>query len=146
MKKFNFTILVGLLIQSLRLFGQENNVGIGTSKPDQSAVLELNSNNKGLLIPRMSLLQRNSVISPAQGLLIYQTDEISGFYFYEGNSWKSLNEKKSLAASGISWDTEGNGLLSGSPTEAKIGYDNDIPFKIIVNSFQAGLIDKNKGL
>jgi len=46
-----------------------------------SAILDASSSSKGVLIPRMSLEQRNNIISPATGLLIYQTDNTPGFYF-----------------------------------------------------------------
>ena len=72
-------------------FGQSSNVGIGTSKPDQSAALDINSNSKGLLMPRMSMDQRNLIQSPAQGLVVYQTDKNSGFYYFNGEQWNALN-------------------------------------------------------
>ena len=53
----------------------QNNVGIGTTTPNSSALLDLNANNKGLLIPRVSLVASNNgttpVSSPATGLLVY---------------------------------------------------------------------------
>jgi len=49
--------------------------GIGTQNPDPSAALEIKSidNNKGLLIPRMTTVQKNAISSPATGLLVYDT-------------------------------------------------------------------------
>jgi len=49
--------------------------GIGTQTPDPSAALEIKSidNNKGLLIPRMTTIQKNAISSPATGLLVYDT-------------------------------------------------------------------------
>ncbi|MBK8701219.1 MAG: hypothetical protein IPN29_17445 [Saprospiraceae bacterium] len=77
-----FTIVQPLLSQD---------VGINTV-PDASAILDIVSNNKGLLIPRMSRADRDLIASPANALLIYQTDETSGFYFYDNasTSWKIL--------------------------------------------------------
>ena len=49
-------------------------VGIGTSTPDASAALEVASTSQGLLPPRMTAVQRNSISNPAQGLIIYCTD------------------------------------------------------------------------
>lgn len=63
-------------------------VGIGTNTPHPSAQLEVQSANKGLLIPRVSKVNRPS--SPAVGLLIYQTDETPGFYQFDGTSWERL--------------------------------------------------------
>jgi hypothetical protein len=54
--------------------------------PDNSAMLEVVSSDKGILIPRLTEAQRNSILSPAASLLIYQTDNTEGFYFNFGNS------------------------------------------------------------
>jgi hypothetical protein len=67
-----------------------NNVGIGTNSPSSSAILSLNSTTQGLLIPSMTQTQRNSISSPATGLLIFQTDNSPGFYFFNGTSWVSI--------------------------------------------------------
>ena len=48
-------------------------VGINTATPDASAVLDLVSQQKGLLPPRMSQVQRNAIVAPAEGLIIYNT-------------------------------------------------------------------------
>ena len=48
-------------------------VGIGTVNPDSSSLLELFSNNKGLLVPRMTSSERDLIVAPAVGLLIYNT-------------------------------------------------------------------------
>lgn len=68
-------------------------VGIGTNTPDNSAILEVNSTNRGLLTPRMTLSQRNAISSPQIGLLIYQTDALTGFYLYNGTSWTRLSQE-----------------------------------------------------
>lgn len=65
-------------------------VGIGTSSPNASAQLDINSNSKGLLTPRMTAIQRTGISNPATGLLVYQTDGNSGFYYYNGSSWIDL--------------------------------------------------------
>lgn len=68
-------------------------VGIGTNTPDNSAMLEVTSTNRGLLTPRMTLSQRNAISSPQTGLLIYQTDALTGFYLYNGSSWTRLSQE-----------------------------------------------------
>ncbi|MDQ6481786.1 exosporium glycoprotein BclB-related protein [Dyadobacter sp. LHD-138] len=62
-------------------------VGIGTISPDGSAQLDVTSPNKGVLIPRMGKIARDGIGSPATGLLIYQTDNTPGFYYYNGSAW-----------------------------------------------------------
>ena len=63
-----------------------NNTG---SAPDASAILDLQSTNKGILAPRMTEAQKNGVVNPATGLLIFQTDASAGFYYYSGAAWTS---------------------------------------------------------
>ncbi|MCX7954184.1 MAG: hypothetical protein N3A01_03225, partial [Bacteroidales bacterium] len=59
------------------------------SLPHHSAILEIRDNNGGFLIPRMTTTQRNSISSPANGLLIYNT-ETNRFNYYNGTSWLEL--------------------------------------------------------
>lgn len=82
-----------LLILSLAIsyFTSTGQVGIGTTDPTPSAALHINSNTGGLLIPSMTIAQRNSIASPAEGLMIYQTDNTPGFYYYSSGSWESLS-------------------------------------------------------
>jgi hypothetical protein len=63
-------------------------VAIGTSTPNTSAVLDLESTNQGFLVPRVS--STASVTSPATGLLVYQTGSPAGFYYYTGSLWTIL--------------------------------------------------------
>ncbi len=64
-----FLLAAVFLLQTIS-FAQ---VGIGTDNPDPSAMLDLISTDKGLLPPRMTETQRDAIISPAEGLVIYNT-------------------------------------------------------------------------
>ncbi len=55
-------------------FVEAQNIGIGTNTPHASAALDVTSNNSGFLPPRMTLAQRNAIVNPAQGLMVYCTD------------------------------------------------------------------------
>lgn len=66
-------------------------VGIGTTNPDASSMLDIESTTSGLLIPRMTEAQRDLIVNPASGLLIYQTDNVMGFWFYNGSVWTNLS-------------------------------------------------------
>lgn len=58
-------------------------LSLGKNSPtDPSAILELSSITKGLLLPRLTRVQRDAIPSPAIGLMIYQTDELNGLYMY----------------------------------------------------------------
>jgi uncharacterized protein (TIGR02145 family) len=72
-------------------------VGIGTSTPALSAILEVASTNSGVLLPRMTVSQRTSISSPATGLLVYQTDAPAGFYFFNGTKWVGLTDLGSIS-------------------------------------------------
>ena len=68
----------------------QDNVGIGTTTPDSYAILELSATNKGLLIPRLTTLQRNNLalsLSIGQmGLLVFDTND-NQFYYWDGTDW-----------------------------------------------------------
>ena len=66
-------------------------VGIGTTSPDSSSVLDITATDAGLLVPRMTETQRDEITSPATGLIIYQTDATTGFYFYNSTAWTKLD-------------------------------------------------------
>lgn len=61
-------------------------VGIGTNTPDNTSMLEVQSNAKGFLLPRMSSAQRTSIASPATGLQVYDNNTNSLWYF-NGTHW-----------------------------------------------------------
>jgi hypothetical protein len=76
------------LIFSLILSLQTNaQTGIGTTTPHASAKLDITSTDKGFLPPRMTALQRTGIGSPANGLMVYQTDGTPGLYYFNGTSW-----------------------------------------------------------
>lgn len=69
--------------------------GIGTTIPNASAKLEVAATDKGFLLPRMTAVQRAAISTPANGLLVYQTDGVTGFYVNTGTSvsptWTRVN-------------------------------------------------------
>lgn len=70
MKNFKQTVFIFFVLFSGMITAQ---IGIGTSSPDKSSVLDLTSNNKGLLVPRMSSAKRDSILLPPKGLIIFNT-------------------------------------------------------------------------
>ena len=86
MKKILATLLTCLAaifcIHAQNTFPSTGSVGIGTTAPLSSATLEVKSSTKGVLIPRMTLVQRSNIPSPALGLLVFQTDGTAGLYIY----------------------------------------------------------------
>ncbi|MFZ1703323.1 MAG: hypothetical protein WAT79_03200 [Saprospiraceae bacterium] len=69
---------------------ESGQIGIGTIAPKSSALVEMVSTEKGVLIPRMTSVQRSAIGSPADGLLVYDTD-FGSFWFYKSSIWKDLS-------------------------------------------------------
>ena len=68
--------------------------------PDASAMLDITSTDKGILIPRMDSTSRMNIVNPAIGLMVYDTDENS-FWYYNGTAWTSINtDEQTLLLSG----------------------------------------------
>jgi len=61
-----------------------------TYTANSSAMLDIKSLSKGMLVPRLTTTQRNAVSNPATGLLVFDTD-VASFYFYNGTSWTNLS-------------------------------------------------------
>ena len=82
--RLHFLVIL-LSVQTLTvLYGQ---VSIGSNIPEPSAVLNVVSNNAGFLIPRMTETNRKSISTPANGLLVYQTNGKKGFYIYNSSDF-----------------------------------------------------------
>ncbi|MFZ4401352.1 MAG: hypothetical protein ACOYO1_15035 [Bacteroidales bacterium] len=84
--KTKITLLILAFFSIIQLNAQVK-IGDNPTVIDSSAILELKSSSKGLLIPRMTQAERNSIVVPATGLMIYQTDNSVGFYYFNGSSW-----------------------------------------------------------
>ena len=72
---------IAVILCSSTSLAQNNNIGIGTFTPDASAMLEILSNDKGLLVPRMTATERMAIPTPANALLVYDTDSTCFFYY-----------------------------------------------------------------
>ncbi len=93
-----------------------------------SSVLDVKSITKGFLIPRVTQVQRLSISSPANGLLVFQTDVTPGFYSYASGVWSlvgsstadgsetKINAGTSIAVSGTG--TTGNPYFISAQTQS----------------------------
>lgn len=87
MKHLFSLILVFQFITNVN--SQSVSINTDGSAAHASAILDVKSTNKGFLVPRMTLAQRTAIASPAEGLLVYQTDGTTGFYYYQAG-WKTF--------------------------------------------------------
>lgn len=78
------TITTILFFMVSMAFAQGVAINENGTAPDPSAMLDVQSTEKGVLVPRMSQAQRDAIANPATGLLIYQNDNGPGFYFNAG--------------------------------------------------------------
>jgi len=91
MKMIIAIIIVTVLFFQTKLNAQVS-ININNNPPDSSAMLDIGSTNKGLLVPRMTETQRTSITNAATGLMIFQTNNVKGFYYWNGNEWQHMAE------------------------------------------------------
>jgi len=65
-------------------------VGVGTTTPNAQAALDITATDKGLLIPRLTAAQRTAIASPPDGLMVFQTDGTTGFWYSFGGVWTNI--------------------------------------------------------
>lgn len=105
-------------------------VGINNdgSEPHSSAILDVKSTTQGMLIPRMTTAERTAIESPATGLMVYDLNTAS-FWYYDG-AWRNLNNNWSL-----------NGNDNVDPATHFIGTTTNSPLVFKVGSVLAGTIN-----
>lgn len=86
----NYKIIFTALILILTV-NSNAQVGIGNSSPAISSLLDITSTTKGFLAPRMNTNERNLILNPADGLLIYNTDELTLNAFSQSKGWTVLS-------------------------------------------------------
>jgi subtilisin-like proprotein convertase family protein len=74
-------------------------VGINNTDPDSSAILDIQSTDKGILIPRMNTAERLAIVAPANGLLAYDTQS-SSFWYYNNGMWNEIASVSKAADGG----------------------------------------------
>ncbi len=100
MKKINFATLLVLAV----CFASAQSVGIGTNSPLPSAQLDISSSTKGLLVPRMTTSARLGILSPAKGLMVYDSTA-KQFYYHDGTGWQFILPNGSNASG---WGSSNN--------------------------------------
>ena len=110
MRPVSFFLTAILCALAFDAFAQ--GVGInGTGAPaDPSAMLDVASIAKGFLPPRMTSLQRAAIVSPATGLLVYQSDGVVGFYYNGGTPASPAWQMVGSGAGSGPWSVSGANL------------------------------------
>ncbi|SMP32683.1 hypothetical protein [Chryseobacterium profundimaris] len=141
MKKGTYCRIISACILLFKFIYGFTQVGIGTTTPAVSSVLDINSGNKGVLMPRITLLSTTDITtipSPAEGLLIWNNGlggvSPSGFYFWSNSKWNQLATVSTVLPSSGNWSSSGNnaGNYGGNATNLSFGtstYD-DLIFKV----------------
>lgn len=129
-----------ILLSFLCIAGSMSNAQVAVSADgstaDASAMLEVKSTNKGILIPRMSTAQRALIASPATGLLVFDNDTES-FWFYNGTTWSELLSGRDHLSDA---DGDTRVLVEKFPDEDRIRFEtNGTEVMHISNTGQVGI-------
>ena len=126
----NVLLLVLCISIPVMMFAQS--VGICTTTPNSSSILEIKASNKGLLILRTSSTSRTAIVNPAKGLMVYDTTT-SSFWYHNGMAWTQIG------ASSTGWTLTGN--AGTNPATNFIGTTDAKPLTFKVNNVMAGYLD-----
>ncbi len=130
MKKLVLSFLTSCFLLPLVLLAQS--VGVNTATPDASAILDVKSTTKGMLIPRTSTIARTGIASPAKGLIVYDTTT-SSFWFHNGSAWNEIS------GGGNAWKLTGNAGTNAANNF--IGTTDNQSLRFKVNNNYAGEIN-----
>lgn len=127
--------LILLTFLSIKIFNAQ--VGIGTKNIDSSTVLDIFSNDKGVLFPRISTINRSNIINPKDGLVIYNTTK-SCLEIYKASStiWTCLGIVGQLSYNITNNIELGNKLVVGTPSNGTI----NIAINNVVNSGMTSIV------
>jgi hypothetical protein len=122
-KSLHISSFLLLLLIGGSKFGAAQSVAINNdgSVANLSAILDIKSVNKGLLIPRMSSAQRTAISSPAEGLKVFDTDTKS-FWYYNGTGWLQV----ATGSPTNFWSQSGSSIFNTNPGNIGIGTSNPL--------------------
>lgn len=108
---YGFALVLILNFAGGEISFAQGSVGIGTATPNASAALDIVATNKGVLVPRLTVAQRDAIAAPASGLLVYNSEDLK-FNYWDGAKWVEVGE-------GLTWYT-------GQGVPADMGKVNDL--------------------
>jgi len=104
-----------------------------------SSMLDITSTTKGILIPRMTTAQKNAIVTPATGLMVYDTN-LQGFWFYNGTAWSNVN------GNGVGdWNVNGNDIYNNNSGNVGIGTSNPATRFSVDSSIMVDQANSNQG-
>lgn len=121
MKK-NLLFVLLFLLSFIKLNAQSSSPGVAINSTDApahpSAMLDVSSTGQGLLVPRMTSSQRIAILNPANGLMVYDTNELQ-FFYYDGAKWvKAIGPAGSPGSTG---PTGSAGAVGGTGSIGIVG-------------------------
>lgn len=121
-------LTIGMLSMTVVATSQTRNVGIGTATPDPSAILDLVSSTQGFLAPRITQAERDAIVLPATGLIIFNRTIIE-FEYNSGTPqvpvWRRFVSVVNNDSGNEFWSTRGNDSINA--TRHWLGTINDAP-------------------
>lgn len=126
------TVSGNLLAQSL---------GLNNATPNASSIMDITSTTKGILIPRMTSAQRDAIVSPANGLLVYTTDLTLGFFYFDGSNWVSMYSPSSTIINRKTADEVVCGTSGTCSQRTGITLQNDDQLSIYLQANKSYIIE-----
>lgn len=120
MRKLTLLLLLTFIAATSALRAQNVAINETGALPDASAMLDVQSTTKGLLVPRMTAVQKSAIVAPATGLMIFQTDGVPGYYYYNGATWSQLG------ANGGFWSANGDHIFNTNSGRVGIGTNDPL--------------------
>ncbi len=120
-------------------------INFDDSSPNATAVLDVKSTSKGLLIPRLTTAQRNGITTPATSLMVFDSD-LGQFFYYTGSTWKVVSSKLDSAKLFIG-NTDGYAstrLMSGDASINSLGVITIASNAITTSKIASNAVDGTK--
>lgn len=134
------------LMISSGVFAQGVAINAAGTAADSSAMLDVSSTTSGILIPRMTENQKSAIVSPATGLMIYQTDAVTGFWYFDGAVWvQAIGPAGAAGNDGIDGATGATGNDGAAGAAGATGNDGATGATGAPGSANAWGLDGNTG-
>ena len=137
--------IIVLLIVLVQMNVCAQNIAVNTdgSQPDNSAILDIKSNSKGLLVPRLTTLQRTNIAGPAMGLTVFDTETFS-YWMYRGDvngGWAELQHNFQNL-----WSTVGNNIYRSNTGNVTVGPYSALDAELKLNGIAPRFAFLNNGV